>query len=355
MDLPSKYSPNWDEFWECEYDILKFVVLTSHVVHSTLKCSQNSDKFCLKENIYLEFTITPSNIASWLQQVPKIGVDFARVCNLKLTSWNLSILYCMIRVVFSCWAWTLWGYVLWICRQKKLDPNHPRRWDRFTHGGYCEYKHFGSFMLCSERYTKYLTCKRRWKRCTFKIKMMAYSQQCYYFLLCFVSGILFEFNHPKHRFNCDFMNRYNDLTYWVHTCLSYAILLSYSCIFLLQLYLHRKIVKIDNNKKKAIIYPNKKDLDDNSKCYFRAGGRHQTVINGESVYEYLQLVQMRRYCTTNYILKDFFFWIYRIRTIECNFKEHIRSNCSYLYFKNSTRSTIKLLKHEGATRCQYPT
>jgi hypothetical protein len=61
-------------------------------------------------------------------------------------------------------------------------------------------------------------------------------------------------------------------------------------------------VKIDNSKKKAIIYPNKKDLDDNFKSYFRAGGRHQTVINGESVYEYLQT------CTDAKILHDILYF-----------------------------------------------
>jgi hypothetical protein len=71
MRLPLKYSLNWDEFWECEYDILQFVVLTSPVVNSTLKCSQNLDKFCLKEKIYLEFTITPSDIASMASTGPQ--------------------------------------------------------------------------------------------------------------------------------------------------------------------------------------------------------------------------------------------------------------------------------------------
>jgi hypothetical protein len=60
----------------------------------------------------------------------------------------------------------------------------------------------------------------------------------------------------------------------------------------------KKIVKIDNNKKNAFIYPQKFFFDNNFKSYFRAGGQHQTVINGESVYEYLQT------CTDAKILND---------------------------------------------------
>jgi hypothetical protein len=154
MRLPLKYSLNWDEFWECEYDILQFVVLTSPVVNSTLKCSQNLDKFCLKEKIYLEFTITPSDIASMAPTGPQNRSGFCEGVQSKIEVLHDTCRYS--PVVRGHCEVMYYGYSV-----SKLDPNHSRRWDRFARGGYHEYKHFGSFMLRSEKYAKYLTCKRR--------------------------------------------------------------------------------------------------------------------------------------------------------------------------------------------------
>jgi hypothetical protein len=80
--------------------------------------------------------------------------------------------------------------------------------------------------------------------------------------------------------------------------IGYVSSISYNCDLLTGMFKRGKIIKKKKKKEKVFNTKKNTEINNNFKSYFKAGGRHQTMVNGEIVCEYLQS------CTDAKLLND---------------------------------------------------
>lgn len=258
MHSTLKCSPDWEEYCERDNNILKIFISTRHDVRSTLKCSTNWVEFRKYANNVLGFIIPSSyNVCTTLKRPQHLNELYEEVhCEIEISKFTNLALH------DTCENSPAYGGLCEIVYYKNdvsiFVLNHPCKWNGTTYASFCEYKRLESFLLWSEKYITFRIRKIKSQRCAFKIQMSTYLQQSYLYIYVFVLLILFEFNHHEHSFNRNYLKRYNDLAYWVCQCLCLVILFLYKWVFLLGMYMRRKIVKIGSKKQKTFIYQKKK-------------------------------------------------------------------------------------------------
>jgi hypothetical protein len=143
-------------------------------------------------------------------------------------------------------------------------------------------------------------CFLHWDTSLHKIKPLLHAQQINEFSYNFTFSLFsttFICSNLEYSFHCNFMQRHDYFTYWLEHHLNYISSCSYSyCISR-----RKKKVAKKNRPSNETTYPSSINNNDDS-CYFEnlfcGGGRHQTFLNGEVIYEHLQS------CENITLLKD---------------------------------------------------
>ena len=286
-----KCSPHWDDF--CIYDgILKLIIPSSHEKRTILTRTPLWDVICEYEEV-LNFSIQLSHdmheiFTSFLgwddhrHDMPyriSVLMPFLSLYDAHSHSRDCCEVLCCEAVVL------------------KFAFEHPMALNGTYHAvnNGCQFIYFLA-PLC-DKYELFRLLKN-WPRCCwFKDEVLPYPQQSHFLLFCPFILAIFEFRHWKYLL-CAFYLKAHDklaliewLTYVYKCTHSYGILMQEEKI---------KIKKGYNGKEGALLANNNNKMKNKNifENYFRAGGRHQTMVDGEIVCEYLQT------CTDAKLLND---------------------------------------------------
>jgi len=291
-------SSDWDDFCECEKNVLKFVNLTADNMRSTLKCSPEWDAICEYETDALEFVILLSNnVCTPFIRNPdwrEFRDDMHYIIHISIFIISMSL---DLRTYFSDWEGFFWvlyyEHGVWI-----FVANHFQKWDKTSYANSNECKYLEPFSLWNNKSMIIFCGKDQSNSWTFKNETLLCSHQLTFLLLYFIILTILKFNRSIYLFHCNLIKRCEDLVYWLDQCLGYVFFPLYNCAFWSRTFIQRKIIQIEHSNEEAFISSNLTEMNGGLKCYFRAGGRHQTAVNGETVCEYLQT------CTDAKLLSD---------------------------------------------------
>jgi len=290
MRSTSKCSSNWSDVFEYKKKVLKFVNLMAGNMCSTLKCSPEWDVICEYETDALNFVIPSSNyMCTTFICYPDWG-EFRDDVHYENDVSNFIILMSL----ESCTYFTDWEVFFWVLYFEndvwKFVANYLQKWDEssYTDGNEC--KCLEPFSLWNNESMTIFWGKNQSKSCTFGDEIPLHSHQLTFLLLYFINLTMLKFNHRIYLFQCNLIKRCDALVYWLDQSLGYVFYFWYICFFGSETSIQRKIIQIENG--------NLTEMNDDFKCHFSAGGRHQTAVNGEIVFEYLQT------CTDAKLLSD---------------------------------------------------